>query len=162
MPTATQLLVRSLSASQMLLHRYTGDLKGDEFLHRATPNANCVAWTLGHLVLTDRMALKRFGVPDLPPLPDGFEKRFSRDEGCPQASEFGDVAHLMPLFDAHRNLLIETVKRATPHELDEPVDKPHPMFGNLAEVANFMAIHTTMHAGQITITRRSLGRPPLM
>ena len=32
----------------------------------------------------------------------------------------------------------------------------------LGELANFMALHATMHAGQITIIRRSLGRPPIV
>ena len=160
--TANHLLLKSLAASQMLMHRYLDDLKSDEFLHRPTPKANCAAWTVGHLIVTERMALTRWGVADLPPLPDGFDKRFSRDEGCPQAGEFGDVSILLPLFDQHRNLLMEAVKRATPEQLDKPIEKPHPIFPNLGELANFIAIHAIMHAGQLTTIRRSLGRPPVM
>jgi hypothetical protein len=36
------------------------------------------------------------------------------------------------------------------------------MFANVWSVVNFMALHVAMHGGQITIIRRSLGRPPLM
>ena len=162
MPTATDIIVKGLTSSQMMVHRYADDLKGDEFLHRPTAKANCAAWTIGHLVLSDRSCLTRFGVTDLPPLPDGFEKRFSRDEGCPQAGEFGDLSVLLPLFDQHRARLIDAVKRATPEQLDRPVEKPHPMFANAAELAQFMTIHTMMHAGQLTTIRRSLGRPPVM
>ena len=49
-----------------------------------------------------------------------------------------------------------------PANPDQPVEKPMPMFTSLGEMVNFMALHTTMHAGQITIIRRSLGRPPVI
>jgi hypothetical protein len=160
--TANDVIVHSLTRSQALLQRYTADLKADEYLHRASPKANCAAWTIGHLILTERRALGAFGVNDLPSLPDGFEKRFSRDEGCPQAGEFGDVSVLMPLFDRHRALLIDAVKRASSDQLSRAVPEPRPPFATLGEMANFMAIHVTMHAGQITMTRRSLGRPPIV
>src|SRR5439155_8133797 len=127
---------------------------------RSTPKANCAAWTIGHLILTDRRTLGRLGVSDLPPLPDGFDKRFSRDEGCPQAGDFGDVTILMPLFNQHRGMLIDTVKRATLEQLNQPLE--HQMFNTVGEMANFMGMHTAMHAGQLTIIRRSLGRPPIV
>src|SRR6478672_4352546 len=109
--TANDVIVHSLTRSQGLLQRYTADLKANEYLHRTAPKANCAAWTIGHLILTERRALGAFGVSDLPPLPEGFDKRFSRDAGCPEASEFDDVSVLMPLFDKHRAMLIDAVKR---------------------------------------------------
>ena len=162
MNTVNDVLVHSLTRSQALLQRYTGDLSPQEQLHRATPKGNCVAWLIGHLTLSDRRSLGRMGVTDLPPLPEGFEKRFSRDEGSPQASDFGDVSVLMPLFNQHRGMLIDFVKRARPEELNKPFEQPHPMFSTPGELANFMALHTSMHAGQITMIRRSLGRPPIV
>jgi len=161
MPTPNDVIVHSLSTALMVLGRFCDDLKPEELLHRITPKANCAAWTIGHLVVSERRGLTTFGVP-LPALPDGFEKRFSRDEGCPQASEFGDVTILMPLFKEHRTALIEAVKRATPEQLDAPLDKPHPVFGTAGQLANFLAFHSIMHAGQISQIRRHLGRPPVM
>ena len=161
MPTANDVIVHSLYTSMIVLGRFCDDLRPDEFLHRITPQANCAAWIVGHLALSDRAALKRIGAP-LPELPEGFEKRFSRDEGCPQASEFGDVSILMPLLREHRNALIDAVKRATPEQLDTPLEKPHPVFGTRGQLANFIAFHSMMHAGQISQIRRHLGRPPVM
>ena len=161
--TATDIIVHSLTASQAMLMRFTEDLKPDEYLHRTAPGANCAAWLLGHLALSDRSVLsKRLNVGDLPTLPEGFEKTFSRDEGCPQANQFGDVSILRNIFNQHRDRLIAEVKRLSPGRLAEPLEKPHPMFKNVGEVINFMALHSTMHAGQITMIRRSLGRPPIV
>jgi hypothetical protein len=161
--TANDAIAKSLESSHMLLKRYTADLTPAEYLHRTSPTANCAAWTIGHLVLTERRCLGTFGLASLPPLPDGFEKAFGRDEGCPQASSFGDVSVLMPLFDRHRELLIDTVRRATQEQLDAPLETPRPpRFVTVGEQALFMATHVAMHAGQITLIRRSLGRPPLV
>ena len=162
MSTANDVIAHSLAASHRMLQRFTGDLEPAEYLHRPTAKANCAAWLIGHMTLSDRYVLKMFGVTDLPTLPDGFENRFSRNEGCPEAGDFGDVSTLMPLFNEHRTLLVEAVKRATPEQLDKKLEKSMPMFATVGEFTNFMAQHTAMHTGQITIIRRSLGRPPLI
>lgn len=168
MPTGNQIIAHSLAASQFLVRRFVEDLSPPEWLHRPTPQANCAAWLLGHLAVTDRLVLKRLadaGVGDVaqfPALPDGFEHRFSREAGCPQAQEFGDVSMLLPLFDAHRRLLIDVVQAAPADVLDRPSPTVNERFRTLGELVNFMGGHTAMHAGQITIIRRSLGRPPLI
>ena len=163
MNTPADIIAHSLTISKTLLVRYTEDLTPQEYLHRPAPKANCVAWLLGHLTLSDRRAMKvAFGGEDLPALPEGFEKQFSRDEGCPQAGEFGDVTRLLPVFVLHRDLMITKVQTASPDELSRATEKPHPMFNTVGELLNFMAAHAAMHAGQITIVRRSLGKPPLV
>jgi len=161
MPTPNDVIIHSLETALMVLGRFVDDLTPLEMLHRITPKANCAAWTIGHLVLSERRGLTTFGI-EPPALPDGFDKRFSRDEGCPQASEFGDVAILMPMFRAHRLALINAVKRANSQQLDQPLDKPHPVFTTAGQLANFLAFHSIMHAGQISQIRRHLGRPPVM
>jgi hypothetical protein len=119
---------------------------------------------VGHLILTERNALGRLGLkPDqLPPLPDGFDQRFARDEQAPKAREYGDTAILIPLFNQHRQLTIDTVKNLPPASFDQPLEKPHAMGSTIGEWTNFLGgTHVSMHAGQITIIRRSMGKPPL-
>ena len=161
MPTANDAIAFALSTSQTMFKRFLADLSPQDYLHRPTPKANCAAWIVGHLALSDRSVLKRLGAP-LPELPEGFEKRFSRDEGCPQADEFGDLSRLVDVFDEHRGRLVAAVRAAPAEALDRPMDKPHPMFRTVGEMVTFMALHTTMHAGQVSTIRRSLGRPPLV
>jgi uncharacterized damage-inducible protein DinB len=163
MVTANDAIVHNLTASKRMLLWFVEDLTPTEFLHRPAANVNCVAWLLGHLTLTDRrVAGTILGANDFPPLPDGFERRFSRDEGCPTADEFADVSILPPLFARHRDVLIATVNALPPEALARPLPTPHPRFKTAGEAANFMSVHTAMHAGQISVIRRSLGRPPLI
>ena len=162
MNTPADVLVHNLTFTKNLLVRYVQDLSPEEYLHRPVPAANCVAWLLGHLTLVDRRTIGAcFGAENLPALPEGFEKQFSRGPGCPQAGEFGDVTRLLPLMLIHRDLLIEKTRTATPELLGRDMEKPHPMFATPGEMISFISAHCAMHAGQITIIRRSLGRPPL-
>src|SRR3954470_8188900 len=162
MQSPNDVIAAGLANSQALLKRYTADLAPAEYLHRPASKANCAAWTIGHLILTERQALAALGVSDPPPLPDGFDKRFSREEGCPQAEVFGDASILMPLFEQHRKMLIDAINRAPLDLLNKSTGSKHPFFATVGDTANFMALHTAMHAGQITLIRRSLGRPPIM
>jgi uncharacterized damage-inducible protein DinB len=162
MPTPNDVIVHSLTVAQQLLNRYCEDLTPAEYLHRPCAGSNCAAWLLGHLVISERSALGRVGVSDLPALPEGFDKRFARDAATAQAAEFGDVTTLLPLFNRHRQLLIDSVKALDPAVLDKPLEKPHPLFATVGQVLGFVGLHVSMHAGQVTIIRRSLGRPPMV
>lgn len=159
--TVNDSIAFSLSTSQYMLDAYLKDLKPEEWLHRICATGNCAAWLMGHLILTERRALQRLGASELPALPEGFDKRFARDESAQQATSFGDVTILTGLFERHRARLIEAVKALPAEQLDTPLDTPSPRFRTLGEMLLFMAIHTTTHAGQISAIRRSLGRPPL-
>ena len=162
MPDARSWIAFSLSSSQQVIDFFLADLKPEEYLHRPAPKANCAAWIVGHLTLAERRWLRELGAGDLPSLPEGFEKRFARDEQAPAACEFGDVSILRPLFNSHRQRLVDSVKMMDQAKLDQPLAKPHPRFSTLGELLQFASIHTAMHAGQISTIRRSLGRPPLI
>ncbi|HSI36409.1 MAG TPA: DinB family protein [Tepidisphaeraceae bacterium] len=165
MPTAHDVLVSALGTGKAVLHRFADDLTPAELLHRVVPAGNCAAWIIGHLIMTERSGLTRLGVPadKQPALPEGFEARFARDETAPKLAEYGDVAGLLPLFDVHRDLLIEAVRGLPAERLDEALPKPHPMFGNVYQLVTFLGVtHLSMHAGQITVIRRSLGRAPIV
>lgn len=157
-----QAAVYGIKTSQILLNGMVQDLSPEEFLHRPVAKANCAAWIVGHLILTDRQALARLGVNDLPELPEGFEQRFARDEHAPSAAEYGDVRLLQPLWNRHRDLLAEAVRRLPAEEFDKPLEQPRPLFKTIGEMLVFMSLHPTMHAGQLSTIRRSLGRPPLV
>jgi uncharacterized damage-inducible protein DinB len=141
---------------------FTEDLHPQEYLHRPCPGANCTAWILGHLVMTSRSMMTAVGQSGLPALPDGFEKRYARDESAPRAGEYGDVTGLRGLFQQHHDLFVATVAALTDAKLSTPLAKPHPMFRTLGELAAFAPTHISTHAGQITTIRRSLGRPPII
>jgi uncharacterized damage-inducible protein DinB len=162
MARAQDVVANGLEGSQKLLNRFLEDLTPAEYLHRPMPAANCAAWIVGHLVLSERRWLTAVGIKDLPVLPDGFDRRFARSPEASNAAEFGDVTVLRPLFNEHRRRTIEAVRGLSDSQMDQPAGITNPMFQTIGEAAAFIAIHVGMHSGQISTIRRSLGRPPVM
>jgi uncharacterized damage-inducible protein DinB len=160
--TPTDVIVFALKKAQFLIHRFVDDLKPHEFEHQPCDGANCTAWILGHLALTDRRQLAWLGATNLPPLPAGFEERFltTRTKAEQQAG-YGDPKELIAAFDAHRDALIAFVPGVSAEKLAEPAPVARPMFSTCGEAVLFMALHVSMHAGQLSTIRRSLGYPPV-
>lgn len=152
----------ALRKSQAMTHRFVDDLKPHEFEHQPCDGANCAAWILGHLAMTDRRMIGWLGATELPPLPDGFEARFKTTQTTAGSqSGFGDPAGLVAQFDAHRDTLIAFVPTVPAAKMAEPTPVVRPMFATVGEAALFMALHASLHAGQLTLIRRSLGYPPV-
>ena len=141
---------------------YTEDLKGNDWLHRPCPGANCAAWIMGHLVLSARGMMTKIGATDLPALPEGFEKRFGREESAPKATDFGDTSMLRPMFEDHHKRFAAYARSLSPEKLSTSLGSDHPFFKTVGTLLAFAPIHIATHAGQISTIRRSLGRPPLV
>ena len=160
--TANNTIVFVLKASHARFHTYIDDLKPSEFAHQPFPGVNSVAWILGHLTLTDRRILGLLGA-ELPPIPDGFETRFKATRRPAEVqTHLGEPTEMISLFDAHRLKLIDAVQRATPEALNTPLPNPIAAAKTVGEAAAFMAVHVALHAGQVTLIRRSLGYPPVV
>lgn len=161
--TPVDVIVTALTMAKRLVHRYADDLKPEEFDHQPCEGANCAAWIIGHLALTDRRQLGWLGATDLPALPTGFEERFQATRAkAGTQSGFGDPKELLALFDTHRDKLITVLPTMPVTKFAEPTPVVRPMFTTIGEACLFMAIHVSMHAGQLTIIRRSLGYPPIL
>ncbi|HET6573360.1 MAG TPA: DinB family protein, partial [Fimbriiglobus sp.] len=152
----------ALRTSKALFHRYLDDLKPQEFEHQPCPGGNTAAWIVGHLVRTDRRSLGWLGAADLPPVPDGFEERFTPTRAAAAEQKgYGDAKELVALFDAHRDRLIAAVLAADEATLRGPSPMQTPLFADRGEALLFRALHTAMHLGQVSTLRRRLGYPPV-
>ncbi len=153
----------SLRSSKTMFHRYLDDLKPEEFQHRPCLGANNASWIVGHLTCVDRTRLEKLEVTPLPDLPAGFQERFAttKTAATGTVADFGNPNDLIRHFDEHRDLLIKTVEQLPARVLNSPPPFDSPLFMDSGESLLFVGLHTTMHLGQLSIIRRSLGRPPL-
>ena len=150
-----------LETSRRMLHMFVDDLTPEERRYRICPEANCIDWLVGHLVLTEQRFHAVFGA-ESPPLPPGFDVTFARDDVATRRADYGDTSGLMALFDQQRNITIDRVSQLNQEQLIVPLAKPHPRFSTLGEAAVFCSIHVMMHAGQMSMIRRMQGKPPLI
>jgi len=153
----------SLRSSKLMFHRYLDDLKPEEFQHRPCLGANNASWIVGHLTCIDRAQLEKLEAQPLPALPEGFTDRFAttRAAATGTTADFGNPHDLIKYFDQHRDLLIKTVEHLPASVLNSPPPFVSPLFSDRGESLLFVGLHNAMHLGQLSIIRRSLGRPPL-
>ena len=164
--TSKDAVLFGLRAGEQLVPMFAGDLDRDQLHHRVVPAANCAAWILGHLILTERRVLPLVGVADgdLPPLPTAdFADRFGQGNDAPQREDYGgEVTGLVDSFVVHRRALVAAVADGPESAFDRPMPKPHPLAGTVGEILLFFPTHVATHLGQISTIRRSLGMPPVI
>jgi hypothetical protein len=160
--TPNDLLAAGIRMSTALIHRMVDDLTPDEFLHQPAPGANCAAWIVGHLATTLHRTLGRVGATDLPALPDDVAAKFQTTRAAAGRQEgYGDPKALLALLDDRAERLQAAYLNLPAEAFAADMEFKPPAATNRGEMLLFLALHTSVHAGQLSTIRRSLGKPPL-
>jgi hypothetical protein len=153
----------ALSSTGDLMSWYVSDLSDADLLIRPVPEANHIAWQLGHLVSAERHLGGQVPGVTYPELPAGFEQQHDKATAAQDPPRgFGTKAQYLDLFKKMRGATLEAAGKLSDADLDRPTQ------GNMAKFAPtigalliLIANHTLMHAGQFTVVRRKLGKPVL-
>lgn len=154
----------ALTSTQGILTWYLGDLSDADLLVRPVPNANHIAWQLGHLIMSEA-GIARMGLPSVayPQLPAGFAEHHANEaakEDSPAKFATKDV--YLDLFKRTREASIAALTGLTDADFDKPTTGRMSEFApNVGALFQLVANHTLMHAGQFTVVRRKLGKPVL-
>jgi hypothetical protein len=152
----------ALNSTQGLLKTYLADLSDADLLVRPVPNANHIAWQLGHLIKSEP-ELVRMELPDAayPKLPAGFEEQHSKETaGVDPPKGFLTKAEYLALAKDVRGATLTLLDRV---DIDRACTGKMAKFTpTLADLFLMLSTHTMMHTGQFTVVRRKLGKPLLM
>jgi hypothetical protein len=162
--TGKDVLIFMLKSNEHMVKWYISDLSDADLLVRPTPNANHIAWQLGHLIVAEaNVFLPKIPGAIIPPLPEGFAQQHNKEMASATShSGFCKKAEYLALRKGLRAATLEALIKFPEADLgNDPQmgwgDKA-PTFASLfAIVAN----HDMMHAGQFTVLRRHLGKPIL-
>jgi hypothetical protein len=152
----------ALQTNQNLMNMTLADLSDQDLLVRPVPNANHIAWQLGHLVLAEHTVIKSLGGTP-PELPAGFADQHGKQMANSDATTgFATKAKYVELLNQARAATLAATDKLSDADLDKPVEgniaRIAPKFGILAA---FPASHAYMHMGQFSVVRRKLGKPVL-
>lgn len=160
-PTAIQTL---LEASKFLMNQYLNDLGDADMLARPVPDANHLAWQMGHLI-TAEVGMISGQIPDaqFPELPPNFAEKHNKDTAnSDDPTAFHSKEEYVSLFNQVRDTTISLVGQLSEEDLDKPTQGPMAPFA--PTVGAFLILvsnHTLMHGGQASPIRRKLGKPVL-
>lgn len=157
-------LQSALKATQFLFNTYLEDLSDEDLLVRPVPEANHLAWQIGHLIAAEPHLI-RDPYPDAayPDLPNGFADKHTKDTaGNDDPSAFYSKKEYTDLFNQVREVTIALVGNLSEQDLDRPTPgKMAPFAPTLGDMLVLVSNHTLMHGGQFSVVRRKLGKPIL-
>ena len=158
--------LEQLDFSRKYTKMFLEDLTPAEWLWRPSEVLTHIAWQVGHLAFAEySLCLKRqrgLTPEDETLFPAAFVERFKKgSEAAADEADNPSVDKLQQALDAvHAQALAELSERSD-EDLLAPTAPPHPMFDtNLGAVA-WCAQHELVHAGQIALLRRLMGKKPL-
>ena len=160
--TPKDILRHLVDADFGMIQAYLSDFSDADLLVRPVPEANHTAWQLGHLIVGSRKMLSELGRTP-PPLPAGFDTAYTKETtALNDPAKFHKKAEYLALADKMKAASLAAID-ATP---DIALDSPGPEFmrqfaPTVADVLAILGQHWLMHAGQIVVLRRKLGKPIL-
>ena len=160
---AKDVAATALKSTQNMLGMYISDLSDADLLVRPVPGANHTAWQLGHLIASESMLKKQYPHFVYPELPAGFvEQHKPTTASMEPAKGFASKEEYLKLFNAARNATLANLASCSDADLDKPTEGNMAGFApNLAAMFLLISNHVLMHAGQVTVVRRLLGKPVL-
>ena len=153
----------SIAMAQMISIDYLKDLTDAEMMHRPHPESNHIKWQVGHLITSERMMVDGVAPGSMPPLPDGFAERYTKETATSDdAAAFDSKEELLRVFDQQRAATLAALDKLSDEDLDNAAPESMREYAaNVCAVFNMQGAHWLMHAGQWAVIRRQLGRPPL-
>ncbi len=150
----------SIGTADMVCHTYLDDLTDDEMMHRPHPGCNHLKWQVGHLVTADHGMVEGICPGVMPPLPEGFAERYSKETiGNDDPQAFDSKADLLRLAAAQREAALAALAKLSDADLDrESPESVRAYAPNVGSVFSMLGSHWMMHAGQWVILRRQLGK----
>lgn len=151
---------QNLAFADMIWNMLTADLSDADLFVRPVPEANHLAWQLGHVIVAEWQFLKALG-RTAPKLPDGFIE----NHNTPGAKKDGPDGFLTlngyrDLMRSMREWFLRAVDEMTEQDLSKPTEGPiaaiAPTVGQLLILAGN---HNSFHTGQLSVIRRKLGKP---
>ena len=159
--TPNELLAGGYRMGRKMVQLMCEDLAEDQFGHQPVPGANSAGWIVGHLAVVVRRTADKLGATDLPPLTEDFIGKFSMTrQPAGTQSELGSKTDLLALLDRCVEKLLAAILCLPADALDGPALGPNRFASNYGDAILFGAMHITMHCGQLSTIRRSLGMPP--
>ncbi|MEZ6108246.1 MAG: DinB family protein [Pirellulaceae bacterium] len=142
------------------------DLDEHEWFLMPEGCATHVAWQVGHLAMAEYglcLFRQRGRQPeDLELMPGTFRKAFSRGSTpSTDTSKYPSRDSILETLAAIRSRVLAELPGFAGSGLDDPIDPPHFAYPTRIGALLFSSHHELLHAGQIGLLRRQLGKDPI-
>ncbi|MGA2497293.1 MAG: DinB family protein [Tepidisphaeraceae bacterium] len=154
------LLADVLAGNLGMLQMTLADFSDADLYVRPVPNANNVAWQLGHLIASEAGMVNSCAGRSVIDLPAGFAERYTKATAASDdPAVLGSKAELLGLCASVRARTAAWVKSLTAEQMAKPApEQMRKHFPTVGHVVHLFTSHTSMHVGQMQVLRRKLGK----
>jgi hypothetical protein len=168
MPDDTRLDIarRQITYAREYTKSLIADIEDDVWFQQPGPGLSHVAWQVAHLAVAE-YGLCLFRVRgrapgDIQLLPSVFRKQFGKGSAPePDAAKNPRPDEIRQVLDEVHQQVLEELKGHSEKDLDVACEEPHALFSTKLGALFFCSAHEMMHAGQIGLLRRLLGKRPI-
>jgi len=161
-----QLAIEQIKFARGYTLTLLGDIQGDDWFRVPAGVTTHLAWQVGHLAMAEYglCLFRQRGrkSEDLELMPSKFRKQFSRgSEPDPVPANHASPDELLAAFHRIHEQCLGEMATFSPESLAEAVDMPYAVYPNKLGSLLFCSHHEMIHAGQIGLLRRLLGKSPI-
>lgn len=165
-PTRLEIAVKNIEFARNYTKSLITDLSDEEWFWQPGESITHIAWQVGHIAMGQyglALFVQRGRQPiDLELMKGKFRKKFFKGTTpSPDASEYPTVAEILTVLDRVYDQVMEEVPHFEDKDLDQSVEMPFAGYPTRYGALLFAADHEMLHAGQIGLVRRLMGKPPI-
>ena len=168
MPTPARLesVIERLRRARAFTRQFLTGLAADEWFWTPPTYTTHIAWQVGHIAVAEyNLCLRRLRgrtADDERLIPDAFIEAFKLGSTpVAGASNNPSLEEIQRVFDGVHEQVLSELPLVDNAELDTPLEKPHPAFKTKLGAIEYSPHHELVHAGQIAMLRRLMGKPPI-
>ena len=168
MPTPARLDVvfDRLRRSREYTRQYLPDLTPEEWFWTPPSYTTHIAWQVAHIAVSQyNLCLRRLRgrtAEDESIVSESFVDAFKiGSQPIAGAASNPPIEEILRVFDAIHQQILTEVPLVDDAELDSPSNPPHPRFKTKLGGIDYASQHELVHAGQIAMLRRLMGKAPL-
>jgi hypothetical protein len=158
--TPKDVIKSSIDMGHEVLTTYLSDLSDADLMVRPVPEANHLAWQLGHLIVSEHQMLTEAGykMPDLPEgVADSYTKETSQSNN---PAKFHKKEQYLSWLAQQRAGTLAALAATPDMDLDQSAPESMREYAPTVGVMfNAVGLHEMMHAAQFVAVRRKLGKP---
>ncbi len=165
-PTRLQIATRHIESARRYTLTLLDDLGEDDWFWTPRPPVTHIAWQVGHLAFAQYglvLFRQRGRQTDDGALMSGsFRKTFAKGtHPSDRREDYPSVDEIRETLDRVYLRSIRELAEMADTDLDDPIDPPHAAYATKYGALLFAADHEMLHAGQIGLLRRLMGKPPV-
>ncbi len=164
--TNLEIAVKQVEFARKYMLGLIADVADADWFRTPTEGVTHVAWQVSHLAMAQYglclFRLRGRREEDLKLMSSDFRKKFSKGTTPnPDPAQNPTPEEIRAVLARIHQQAMAELAGYSDTDLDTPVDEPHAVFNTKIGAVFFCSAHEMMHAGQIGLLRRLLGKTPI-